>query len=362
MRKDEFLRELQYGLEGHLDAARVSALTGEYADRFEEGLSAGRAEDEISAEIGSPAKLSRRLLEREEVPAGTAETGADGAEAGGVVGTGADGAEDGGRIRTGSGGPAAGGAGFTASGEDRSAGTWNSRGPGQDAGGPRQGAGAGDRQYTDFQKKVNRAAESVRSRVAQADPDVACRDLASMGARFGAWLIDNLLGLAAILILTLFLALVWRAFGSYSGYGDYSWSGHGSFFEGMMHRHGMFQQVPGYLKNMYYGSVPMIFSGIYAVSMLVFGGVMLFSTLCLWLTNGYTPGKWLMKIRVVKLSGGKIRFLDALFRECLIKGIANSLLKGFLNMASFVWGCVTEDHKTVQDLAAQTTVVRAPRR
>ncbi|WP_130864337.1 RDD family protein [Bacilliculturomica massiliensis] len=299
MRKDEFLRELQYGLEGRLDAARVSALTGEYADRFEEGLSAGRTEDEISAEIGSPAKLSRRLLEREEVQAGTAETGS---------------------------------------------------------------GGTGDRQYTDFQKKVNRAAESVKSRVAQADPDVACRDLASMGARFGAWLIDNLLGLAAILILTLFLALVWRTFGSYSGYGDYSWSGHGSSFEGMMHRHGMFQQVPGYLKNMYYGSVPMIFSGIYAVSMLVFGGVMLFSTLCLWLTNGYTPGKWLMKIRVVKLSGGKIRFLDALFRECLIKGIANSLLKGFLNMASFVWGCVTEDHKTVQDLAAQTTVVRAPRR
>ena len=62
-------------------------------------------------------------------------------------------------------------------------------------------------------------------------------------------------------------------------------------------------------------------------------------------------------MRVVKLNESKISFLDAVLRELVIKCIANSILSGFLNLGSFIWGCVTDDHKTVHDLVAQTRVV-----
>lgn len=93
------------------------------------------------------------------------------------------------------------------------------------------------------------------------------------------------------------------------------------------------------------------------VLFLFFGAFNLFTTIILWATNGYTPGKYMLRMRVVKLNGSKISFLDALLRELVMKCIANSLLSGFLNIGSFIWGCVTEDHKTVHDLVAQTRVV-----
>lgn len=82
----------------------------------------------------------------------------------------------------------------------------------------------------------------------------------------------------------------------------------------------------------------------------------------IWTTNGYTPGKWLMKIRVVKLNGQKISFKDALVREILVKSIANIVTSGLLNMFSFIWGCVSNVKKTVHDVAAETTVVKEKRR
>jgi uncharacterized RDD family membrane protein YckC len=90
---------------------------------------------------------------------------------------------------------------------------------------------------------------------------------------------------------------------------------------------------------------------------LLLGAFNLFTTIFIWATNGYTPGKWMLKMRVVKTDGSKISFLDALLRELVIKCIANSVLSGFLNIGSFIWGCVTEDHKTVHDLVAKTRVV-----
>jgi uncharacterized RDD family membrane protein YckC len=91
------------------------------------------------------------------------------------------------------------------------------------------------------------------------------------------------------------------------------------------------------------------------------GAFNLITTVILWATNGYTPGKWILKMRVVKISGEKISFLDAVLRELVIKCIANSLLSGFLNIGSFIWGCVTEDHKTVHDLLVKTRVVECDR-
>ncbi|MDD3169359.1 MAG: RDD family protein, partial [Eubacteriales bacterium] len=93
------------------------------------------------------------------------------------------------------------------------------------------------------------------------------------------------------------------------------------------------------------------------ILVMLFGAFNLFTTIFIWVTNGYTPGKWILSMRVVKINGGKISFLDAFLRELIIKCIANSLLSGFLNLGSFIWGCVTDDHKTVHDLVAQTRVV-----
>lgn len=90
---------------------------------------------------------------------------------------------------------------------------------------------------------------------------------------------------------------------------------------------------------------------------LIFGAFNLFTTIILWATNGFTPGKYILNMRTVKTDGSKISFLDALLRELVIKCIANSMLSGLLNIGSFIWGCSTDDHKTVHDLAARTRVV-----
>jgi uncharacterized RDD family membrane protein YckC len=102
---------------------------------------------------------------------------------------------------------------------------------------------------------------------------------------------------------------------------------------------------------------PRFFTANIVVAVLMMGVFNIFTTIILWATNGYTPGKWMLGIRVIKLNGNKISFLDALLRELAIKCIVNSMLSGFLNVISFIWGCVTDDHKTVHDLAAQTRVV-----
>lgn len=93
------------------------------------------------------------------------------------------------------------------------------------------------------------------------------------------------------------------------------------------------------------------------LTVLILGASNILTTIILWATNGYTPGKWLLQIKVLKINGSKISFLDALLREFIIKCVANGFCQGFLNLGSFIWGCVTEDHKTVHDLAAQTRVV-----
>jgi len=94
---------------------------------------------------------------------------------------------------------------------------------------------------------------------------------------------------------------------------------------------------------------------------LLLGVSNILTAILLWAGNGYTPGKWLLKIRVVKLDSKKLTFWDAILREFLIKGIGNVILNGILNIGSFIWGCATSQHKTVQDLAAQTKVIKVAR-
>jgi len=94
---------------------------------------------------------------------------------------------------------------------------------------------------------------------------------------------------------------------------------------------------------------------------LLLGVSNILTAILLWAGNGYTPGKWLLKIRVVRLDSKKLTFWDAILREFSIKGIGNVILSGILNMGSFIWGCATSQHKTVQDLAAQTKVIKVAR-
>lgn len=79
----------------------------------------------------------------------------------------------------------------------------------------------------------------------------------------------------------------------------------------------------------------------------------------LWKTNGYTIGKWVLKIRVEKKDGTKISFPDALLREVIVKGLASSFTAEILNMLSFFWACITPEKKTMHDLATSTRVVKA---
>jgi hypothetical protein len=81
----------------------------------------------------------------------------------------------------------------------------------------------------------------------------------------------------------------------------------------------------------------------------------------LWIFRGYTLGKWITKIKVECISGNRITFWEAFLRDALIKSIGNSITSGILNIASFIWGCATPEHKTVQDLAAKTRVINIER-
>ncbi len=81
------------------------------------------------------------------------------------------------------------------------------------------------------------------------------------------------------------------------------------------------------------------------------------TALQVWLTNGYTVGKWLVHIRIQRTDGQKISLGTALGREVLVKGLLNGLSQGVLNIFSLLWVWMAPDHRTVQDYMAGTQVV-----
>ncbi|HYE69182.1 MAG TPA: RDD family protein, partial [Anaerovoracaceae bacterium] len=179
-------------------------------------------------------------------------------------------------------------------------------------------------------------------KVIEPDRKVEIEKLAPMSRRLGAYIIDSLLlgvvvigGMMALVAPFLFMV---RSSSSV----HYVTSQIGPMGNEMM-------KMGGPASRFAFANIIII--------VLLFGAFNLFTTIILWATNGYTPGKWILRMRVVKLNESKISFLDAVLRELVIKCIANSILSGFLNLGSFIWGCVTDDHKTVHDLVAQTRVV-----
>lgn len=283
MRKEEFIAELQYSLEGRLSDSDIREITSDYTDVFENAVTEGKTEEEAAKELGSPGRIARTILEddelkRKEAAVREAEERARAAEE---------------EVRA---------------------------------------ARAAEAQA--------RAAEAQAKAAALQKPGIDPKyapfadRLASMGSRLGAYLVDGLF-LVALALVTLF------------------------FFIGIVE---IFSRTAGHGHNFYpYGlrsaSIMIFLTLLIALSCFNF-----LSAIFIWATNGYTPGKWLFKIRVVKLNGEKITFLEAIARELLIKSIASGMTSGLLNIFSFIWGCVSDVHKTVHDLVADTTVIRDERR
>lgn len=274
MNRTEFLDELENALAGRMSEGDVREVLADYGDIFTQGRADGKTDDTISAEIGSPARIARKILEDS--------------------------------------------AGFASNG----------------------------RQYTEFQKNINEKTSSVFDRMVEPDRAVDTAQLASMGRRLGAYIIDGLF--LGVLVVGLMIAM----FAPF-------------YFTRFLNMDTIYNFLPqgmGTGKVMLIGNVfPRFFSMNIVMLITLLGFSNLFTTIILWATNGFSPGKWLLGIRVVKLNGQKITLVDALLRELIIKGIANSILSGILNVISFIWGCVTEDRKTVHDLAAQTRVLKIDR-
>jgi len=272
MNKREFLIELENALSGRLSESDIREITSDYGDIFENGADNGKSEEDVAAELGSPAKIARTILE--------------------------DGGEE--------------------------------RGSGQKS----------EREYTDFQKNINEKTSKIFDKVVEPDLSVNPETLAPMSRRLGAYIIDGiLLGVIGIgAILALFAPFMYMVRSSASVH-----------FVDVSPMAGHMISAVGPAPRFAFANIIILF--------LLMGAFNLFTTIILWATNGYTPGKYFLGMRVVKVDRGKITFLDALLRELIMKCIANSLLSGFLNVGSFIWGCVTEDHKTVHDLVARTRVV-----
>jgi uncharacterized RDD family membrane protein YckC len=200
----------------------------------------------------------------------------------------------------------------------------------------------GERQYTDFQKNINEKTSKIFDKVIEPDKNVVIEKLAPMPRRLGAYLIDSILlgavTLGVLIALSAPFMYMVRTSVSEVHYMDSSIG-------------------PAAAELMNTGLMPRFAFANVIVLALLLGAFNLFTTIFIWATNGYTPGKWMLGMRVVKTDGTKISFLDALLRELVIKCLANSVLSGFLNIGSFIWGCITDDHKTVHDLVAKTRVV-----
>jgi len=212
------------------------------------------------------------------------------------------------------------------------------------------GKNKGNREYTDFQKNINEKTSNMFDKVVEPDRNVNINNLASMSSRLGAYLIDGII----LGVITIGIALVLFAPVYYIQNSSVIEMGANQVVNVNDNVNAAYRFMEVFPRNFYFGSL--------IILLIVFSGFNFFTAIFLWVTNGYTPGKWLLRMRVVKINGHKLSFLDALLRDVVVKCIANAFLSGFLNLGSFIWACLTEDHKTVHDLMAQTRVVNVNRK
>ncbi len=77
----------------------------------------------------------------------------------------------------------------------------------------------------------------------------------------------------------------------------------------------------------------------------------LYQTAFMTILNGQTPGKMALRMRVVKISGGRINILDALLRNVFGYTVSQLFLLGF------IWALVDDDRQTWHDKMAGTIVI-----
>lgn len=298
MTRKEFLTELETSLEGKLAEDEVREILNDYDDIFENSIYEGKTEEAVVLELGSPAKIARKILddapilEKENV----------------------------------------------------------------------------------YKLQINKGSK-------------AAANTASLSSRFGAYVLDSIIG--SIII----LAIIFSAYLPFSKMDMVTWSEAkgGQGYEAVLHKdlNGLTKQVEVLDttdKVMFKGSskefsdfldskgirYPENFNTRKYVtsvkrpipvrlSMLVFlvallGGN-LFNSIITWKYNGYTIGKKLFKIKVEKIDGTKISFIDAILRESVIKSLGNVLLGGLINLASFIWACFANGQNTLHDKAVKTRVM-----
>ncbi|MBR5486211.1 MAG: DUF1700 domain-containing protein [Oscillospiraceae bacterium] len=62
MSKLEYLKQLEEALNGKISAAELNDIIRDYAEYFEEGKKQGKAEDEISKNLGIPSEVAEQIL------------------------------------------------------------------------------------------------------------------------------------------------------------------------------------------------------------------------------------------------------------------------------------------------------------
>ena len=96
---------------------------------------------------------------------------------------------------------------------------------------------------------------------------------------------------------------------------------------------------------------------------------LLINPLCMLIFKGYTPGKRIMKIRVVSIDGTDANFTQLIAREWVGKYLINmlcsllfSVLAVLPSIASLIWASVSKKHNTIHDIIAHTCVVDCPKK
>lgn len=318
MKKIEFLREIVNGLQGKMSKEDIDEVVADYGDLFDSKKAHGMADDKITEEIGSPAMIVRTILSDE-----------------------------------------------------------------------------GELILQQQREKV----EHVKVSETKIDKENEF-DLASMGRRIGAYVID-VVSIALVIMVIGFISFA--SFGSTISSGSKDETRHQELeeqglptykyvvisneenvvtktelyrngkriFEGSISEYRKFigennisrMDITEYVtvkkeQSDFTGSFVMM-SNILFLAMLLVGlnFVGIITAFELWLSKGYTLGKWLLKIRVVTNDGQPIGFLAAFLRDGVMKTIVNAMTSGILNVVSLIWGCSTLNHQTAHDAVAKTQVI-----
>jgi len=82
----------------------------------------------------------------------------------------------------------------------------------------------------------------------------------------------------------------------------------------------------------------------------------------LFLTNGFTVGKFLYKHRVIRMDGQKLTLRDVFVRNFLIKGFCDAASCGIMNIVSILVAYGKPSNRAVHDIAANTLTIQLEHR